>query len=240
MNETTTDAPSTEAPPSLWEDFIDIFYAPREVFARRRNAGFGIVLLILTLLLTVLFFASQGPLGDAMAAEFRRGMERSGATAPQMTPEQAANAQRMGAIFGTLGMLIAFPIGVALIGLAVWALGKAVGSVATAGMSILIVTYAAFPKVPQMVSGLVQGLLFRPDTLAGTLLGPGRFLDPDTASPLLMALLMRVDVFYVWSTVLIAIGLQVIGKVPAAQAYLVAIAVWFVGALPAVVGAVMA
>jgi hypothetical protein len=72
------------------------------------------------------------------------------------------------------------------------------------------------------------------------LLGPGRFLDPDTASPLLMALLMRVDVFYVWSTVLIAIGLQVIGKVPAAKAYLVAIAVWFVGALPSVVGAVMA
>lgn len=240
MTETTAAAPESPAQASLWEDFIDIFYAPREVFERRRYAKFGLVLLILTLLITALFFASQGPLGDAYAAEFRRGMERSGQPTPEMSPEQAAGAQRMGAIFGTLAVLIGLPVAVFLIGTALWLAGKAFASVATLTMSVLIVTYAQFPRVLQSIAGLVQGLLLEPRSLAETILGPARFFDPDTASPLLMALLMRVDVFYLWSTILIAIGLQVIGKVPRVQSYLAAVLVWLVGAIPGVAGALLA
>lgn len=227
-----------EAPPgartSVWEDFIDIFYAPRQVFERRRGAKYGLVLLILTLLVTVLFFASQGPLANAYAAEFQRGMDNA---SQQMTAEQMEQAQRMGSIFGTVAVLIGFPIGVVLIGLVLWGLGKMFGFAATAGMAILIVTYAQFPRVLQSIAMVLQGLFMNAESLAALTLGPARFLDPDTTSALTMALLMRLDVFYIWSTILIAIGAQVIGRVPKAQSYILAVLVWVVGALPGVAGA---
>jgi hypothetical protein len=237
MTETVTDAPAPAARASLWEDFIDIFYAPREVYARRREAGFGFVLVILTVVMTALFFVAQGPLADAFAAEFRRGMEQAGAAGQQMTAEQMEGARRMGSIFGTVSMLVGIPLGVVLVGLALWGMGKLFGSVATAGMAILVVTYAQFPRVLQTVALLLQGLLFNPPSLAQTSLGPARFFDPDATSAVLMATLMRLDVFYLWSTVLIAIGAQVLGRVPKAQSYLLAALVWVVGGLVPLLGA---
>lgn len=234
MNEPTLQEAPPGARTSVWEDFIDIFYAPRQVFERRRGAKYGLVLLVLTILVTVLFFASQGPLADAYAAEFQRGMENA---SQQMTAEQMEQAQRMGSIFGTIAVLIGFPIGVLLIGLVLWGLGKMFGFAATASMAILIVTYAQFPRVLQSIVMVLQGLFMNAESLAALTLGPARFLDPDTTSALAMAMLMRLDVFYIWSTVLIAIGAQVIGRVPKAQSYLLAALVWVVGALPSVVGA---
>lgn len=235
MNEPMMDTPAAEAPASVWEDFMDIFYAPREVFARRQNAGFGLVLVVLTILLTVIFYASQGPLAEAMAAEFRRAMEQGGPGAQQMTAEQMATAQRMGAIFGTLGVLVVLPISVMLVGVVLWAVGKLFDFSASVGAAILIATYALFPRLLQSIVALLQGLLFSPAALAETSIGPARFFDPATTSPVLMALLMRADVFYIWSTILIAIGAHVIGKVPKERSYLLAVLVWLVGAIPTVV-----
>jgi ABC-type transport system involved in cytochrome c biogenesis permease component len=52
-----------------------------------------------------------------------------------------------------------------------------------------------------------------------------------------MALASRIDPFVIWITVLLAIGLHVVGKIPKQQAYISAAIVWVVGALPAVFGA---
>ena len=239
MSDAATQEATPQAPASLWEDFIDIFYAPREVFARRQNGKFGLVLLIVTLLTTLLFFAMQGPLGDAFAAEMQRAMQRSGGAAPQMTPEQAAGARRMGAIFGTLAVAVGYPIGICLIGLVLWGLGKMFDFASTAALAILIVTYAQFPRVAGSVVTLLEGILLNPATLAETSVGPARFLDPRTTQPFLMAMLMRMDVFYIWSTILIAIGAHVIGRVPKTQAYVLAAIIWIVGAIPTVLPALL-
>jgi len=53
----------------------------------------------------------------------------------------------------------------------------------------------------------------------------------------ILALASRVDPFVIWITVLLAIGLHVIGKIPKQQAYIAAAITWVVGALPAVFGA---
>jgi hypothetical protein len=63
--------------------------------------------------------------------------------------------------------------------------------------------------------------------------GPARFMDPDTTNPGLLALAGRLDLFIIWSTVLIAIGLRVKGKISMAQAAIAAIVVWLLGSLPA-------
>jgi hypothetical protein len=94
---------------------------------------------------------------------------------------------------------------------------------------LVVVLPPGFDRYPGVVQasevGLVQALV------------PVRFMDPDQASPVLLALLSRVDPFVIWITVLLAIGVHVVGKIPKQQAYISAAIVWVVGALPAVFGA---
>ena len=68
-------------------------------------------------------------------------------------------------------------------------------------------------------------------------MGIGAFLDPDKTSPVLLALLVRVDVFTIWETVLLGIGLSITGKIPKSQALHGGGIVWFIGALPGVLPA---
>ena len=68
-------------------------------------------------------------------------------------------------------------------------------------------------------------------------LGVGRFLDPDAASPILLALVARLDVFTIWVTVLLVIGLSVTGKISRSNAAIAGVVVWVVGALPALLAA---
>jgi hypothetical protein len=67
-----------------------------------------------------------------------------------------------------------------------------------------------------------------------------RFMDPDHTSAVLIALASRVDVFTIWVTVLLAIGLSVVGRIPRQQAAIAAAIVWLLGAIPAVIGAARA
>src|SRR5687767_8292437 len=57
---------------SLLDDFMDIFYAPSRVFARRANSGFWIPLLIVTVLLGVIFVANRDLIDPIMEAEMAR------------------------------------------------------------------------------------------------------------------------------------------------------------------------
>jgi hypothetical protein len=51
---------------------------------------------------------------------------------------------------------------------------------------------------------------------------------------------MRVDIFTLWVTFLIAVGLHVVGKIPMNKALLGGAIVWVIGALPKVLPALMA
>ena len=53
----------------------------------------------------------------------------------------------------------------------------------------------------------------------------------------MLALATRFDLFTIWITVLLAIGIYVVGKIPRQQAAIVAAIAWLVGALPAILGA---
>lgn len=239
--ETTTASPSTPAPlepASRWEDFLDILYAPAAVFERRRGSGFGWALVAVTVLMAILFYASQGPLEPAFSADFRRAMETS--DAPRMTGAQAAAAERMAGTFGLLAVAIGFPIGVLLIGAVLWLVGKAFGSVATYGMAALVATYSQVPRLLQQVAALLQGLLLDDaalDSYWRVSVGPARFFDPDTTSVAMLALLGRFDLFVLWSTVLLAIGLAVVGRISRGEAAVAAAVVWVLGVAPALLGA---
>jgi hypothetical protein len=103
----------------------------------------------------------------------------------------------------------------------------------------MVATYASFPKVLGLVAGALVVFLMDPASITSihsAMISLGRFADP-TASPVLAALLGRVDLFLIWVTVLLGVGLHVAGKVPKVQAAAAAAIMWLLGTLVAVLPA---
>ena len=65
-------------------------------------------------------------------------------------------------------------------------------------------------------------------------LSPARFMNPDTANPLVYGLAGRLDLITIWVTVLLAIGLYVTGKVSKERAAVFGVLIWLVGSLQAI------
>jgi hypothetical protein len=230
----------TPSQTSLWEDFVDIFYAPSSVFARRAGGKFGMALLFLAVACAILAFLTKNAMQPVMDAEFARRTAEMMRKNPNVTAEQMASGR---GIFETLGPIF-FAIGITVsvlgTGLVVWAVGKLFDAKESVAAAIMIATYAEMPRLVQILVNAAQGLFMAPEKLTSMYsigISPARFMDPDQASPVLLALLSRVDPFVIWITVLLAIGLHVIGKIPKQQAYIAAAITWVVGALPAVFGA---
>jgi hypothetical protein len=94
--------------------------------------------------------------------------------------------------------------------------------------------------VIQFIANAVQGLVLKPDQLDGVVklsFSPARFLDVATANPVLVQVLNRFDLFTIWVTVLLAIGVYVTGRVTKNQAIFAGVLFWIVGGIPAILGA---
>jgi len=235
---TTGDAPLGDAPgaaeprASRWEDFIDIFYAPSSVFARRATSGFLLPMVVVTVLTGALYIMNSGVWSPIMDAEMSRSMAKQ---AQQLTPEQMERIRGASETFAKVGAFVFVPIGIFLTGLMLWVCGKLFESKQTAGQATMVAAFAFMPRVIEALVVAVQGLVLDPGTFNGrwrVSLGVGRFLDPDATSPALLALVGRLDVFTIWVTVLLAIGLAVTGNIPRSRAAMAAALVWLLGAAP--------
>ena len=237
-------APSSAPPPaaekaSLLDDFMDIFYAPSSVFARRANSTFWVPMLIVTALLGVIFIANRDLIDPIMEAEFARAMAQNPSSA-QLTPEQMEAGRKFAGTFATVGAFIGPPFVILVIGLVLWMVGKFFDAKQTLNAALVVASFAYVPRVVEGVVNRVQGLMIDPESLDSRYslsLGLGRFFDADTTSPLLLGLIGRIDVFTIWVTVLLAIGLAVTGKISRGNAAIAAAVVWLVGALPSIAGA---
>ena len=235
----TDDAPFGDVPPravestaSRWEDFIDIFYAPSAVFARRATSGFFLPMLVVTVLAGGLYLLNSGVWSPIMDAEMTRSLARQ---PQQLTPEQLQRVRGVTETMTKIGAFIFMPVGIFLTGLMLWACGKFVDAKQTLGQAVMVSSFAFLPRVVEGLAVSVQGLLLDPSSFDGrwrVSLGVGRFLDPDTTSPALLSLLGRLDLFTIWVTVLLAIGLAVTGKISRARAGIAAAIVWVLGAVP--------
>ena len=224
----------------LWEDFVDIFYAPSSVFARRSDGKFGMPMLFLVLVGTVLFFLTKNATQPIMDAEFARQTAAAMRKNPGMTAEQMATGRGFFEMLAPLFFAIGITISIFGTGLVLWLVGKLFDAKESAAAAIMIATYAEVPRLVQVLTNAAQALVMSPEKL-NSLNAVGfnlaRFMDPDRASPVMIALASRVDLFTIWITVLLAIGLHVVGKIPKQQAGIAAGITWVVGALPVVFGA---
>lgn len=212
----------------VWEDFVDIFYAPSTVFERRRAGQFGLALLILTILSVIIYFATKGGMEAVMDAEFQRRTAEAAAN----NPKAAEAMQKMQGTMEKIGWLFALigtPIGVFIMGILLWIGGKAVGSVASIGAAVMVATYAMVPRLLLSLIAGVQGLLMDPNSITSrysVTTSVARFLDPNTTNPTLLKIAGQIDPFAIWTAALLGIGLHVVGRVPRGKAFVVAAVIW--------------
>lgn len=232
-----TDAAANPTPSSagLWEDFIDIFYQPSQVFERRREGKFGLALLVLVVISGILFFALRNGIAPIMDAEMAKAAAAMAAKNPQITADQIAAQQSMMEKFAGIGYVIFLPIGIVITAALLWIAGKIVGASAAFAAAMMIATYSQVPRIVEMVLNAIQGLVLSPESITSRYsvqIGPARFFDAASANPFLLAILGGLDLFTIWVTVLLAIGLAVVARVPRSQAAIAAAIVLFVTLIP--------
>lgn len=230
--------PTPDATPeaaTIIDDLIEIWTAPSKVFARRATSGFFLVMCLVTLLIGGLWLANQGTMQGIMDAEYARQMQEVMKQNPNVTPEQLASGRKVTDFFTSYGVFLGVPVGLLLIGFGTWITGKIVGAEELGyGASTMIAAYSYLPKALESLLYTVQGVLIDTDALTGRYqlsLGVGRFLDP-TMDVGLLGLLGRIDLFTIWVSVLLGIGITVVGKLPRSSVVTAAIVMWVFGAVP--------
>lgn len=233
-------APAPQDKTSVWEDFLDIFYAPSQVFGRRANGNFWIPLFVVTVLVALLAFANRHVMEPIFDAEFQRGMVAAMKANPQFTPAMMEKSRSVGLIVAQIGAVVFVPVIVLLAGFVAWVGAKLVGAKISWNAALVVAAYAAVPRVLQGVVMSIQGLLMDPSQFVSRFsieIGPARFFNADTVTPMVGALLDRFDLFSLWGVFLLTVGVAVIGKVPRAKAWALGVGFWVVMMLPSLIGA---
>ena len=239
----TQAAPVATPRAAVWEDFIDIFYAPSAVFRRRENGNFFIPLAVITIICGALFYLNSGVLQPVFDAEFDRQMAAVMRQNPNIPPEAVDRMRGFATRIQQVAMFVFIPVAIFSVGVVTWIAGKLVDAKQTFRAALIVGAYAYSPRIIDGVLHGLQGLFLDPAQLDGRFrlsFGIGRFLDPDIVSPLLLAVVGRIDVITIWITALVAIGLCVTGRIPMRKAAVAAVIVWVVGALPMILGALRA
>jgi len=239
-----TDSTSGPGPAkaALWEDFVDIFFQPADVFDRRRAGKFGLALLVLSLtggLLYLLFMNALGPINDA---EIARTQAMTLSANPEINAEQVAQGNAMMEKFAVVAYVFGLPFGVFVAGVLLWVAGKLFGATESVATAVMVATYSHFPRLVELAVNAVQGILMSPENITSRYsvsLGAGRFFDATTTDPILMHLIGHVDLFNIWVTVLLGIGLYVTAGIKKKSAAIAAGLVWLTSVVPALFGLLM-
>jgi len=238
----TAAAPTQPAQSSFWEDVIDIFFQPADVFRRRQNRSVWPPMLFVAISIGIIFFATFNTLEPIFAAEFARNTAKVMAKNPQITQEMMDKQRAIGESITRYGIGVVMLVTMFILGVVTWILGKLVGSKQTFQAALVVAAWSYMPRVIGAVIAGVQGLLMDPSKLTSQLsisLSPARFMDPESTNQVLYQLLGRLDLITIWVTVLLAIGMYVTGKVSKDRAAVFGIMIWIVGSIPTLRNAYM-
>ena len=222
----------------LMDDLLEIFVKPSAVFERRRNAGFAIPALVQMIIFMVLAVGLHNLMAPFLDADFQRGMAKAAEKAAASGQPMPANAQAMaekvknvaGYVFAAAGPWLIAIIG----GVFVWLFAKIVGAKMEVGQGMTISAWSYMPAILSTIVVAVFGVLADPQTVRGmsdAQLGPARFVDPNSVSPMVLQFLMRLDVLNIWTVILTGIGISVVGRVSRTSGMLAAFVQWAVVAL---------
>lgn len=214
---------------STWEDVLDIFYIPEEVFERRRDGKYLVPLIVLCLLTVVVYFLSQQMNGALQEAELTRSLRDRG-----VTGDQAAQAKAFAEKFSGLAVyLLPFfmAIGSWISGLIIMLLGNMMGGKFNFAQGTAIAVLASMPELLGRVLVGAQSFLIDTTTAAHRYsfsFNVSRFIPAGTNNWLLKFGALA-DPFVIWGLVLVGMGAWIIGRMEKEKAAVLTIVVALVG-----------
>jgi hypothetical protein len=191
-----------------------VFFEPKNAFEDIARRPSWIVPMLLVILGALAYSISVGQhIGwDRIIRHQFEGNQRM----EQMPPEQREQAMAMGMKFASIGAYIGPVIGIPLYDLIVaGVLLGIVGGIMSAGVKFkqvfAIVCYAGLPGVLFSILAMAVVFLKNPDdfNMQNPLaFNPAAFMDPQTSSKFAYSLASSIDLFSIWTIVLIATGLK--------------------------------
>jgi len=224
------------AKPSIM-DCAEIFYAPSDVFERRRQGQFGIPLLVFIVRALLIFMAARDLLQPLLDLDFNRAMAQQMAKNPQFTQDMANSAHATMTKFAPIGAAFFAVIMPFIVGFVVWLVAKMVGAAVGLAQGMVIGVFAMFPTIVEGIGNAVQMAMNGGDVTSkyDVSVGPARFMTG--ASEAIRAVVGHIDLWTIWMAFLIYLGVKVLGKTSRGTALTVAIITWVLGALPSLLGA---
>lgn len=226
MSDVTT---AGEKSGSVWEDSLEVLWAPATVFQRSATRGVGMYMLVLTAFLIVALLATKGLLQPYLDANYDLQMIKM---AEQGKPVPTEGLDTIRAV-SSWTLLIGWSFTAVLSGIAggiiTWLAAKLVRTPLLFGRAVFIATLASVPRIIGLLATAVQGALVNPDTITSPFsasLGPARFLDARAADPAVLAILGGIDLFTIWNIVITAVGVSVIAKTSRSTGWIVSVIAW--------------
>lgn len=196
---------------------IGVFFEPSKTFADVAARPSFWVPLLLTIVVGLAYIAlySQHVGWERMI----RHQTETSSRASQLTPEQRETQIQMGMkfapVFGYVGVAIGIPLTLLIWAAVLLGIVKGIMSVPIRFKQVFaILSYAGLPGVIFMILAIAVMFLKSPDdfNLQNPLVfNPAAFLDPATTSKFAYSFLSSLDLFRIWTMVLIAIGLKTAG-----------------------------
>ena len=213
---------------SVFEDVMDVFYAPAKVFARREKSGFGMYLLLVWILMAVFSFANRSVTMQIAEAQIDKGIAKAVAQRPQAA-EQIQAMKPMQLKIGAIVQYAAAPIWIFVVAFALWLTALVTKTKVTYGQAALITALAVIPR--QLGSLILTLQVALTDTSAivspaAVSFSPARLLATDAMNPKLVGFLTSLDVFRIWSAYVEAVGIAVLAKVPMRKAVITSVIVF--------------
>lgn len=236
---TNATAPAMPQPGIM--DCAEIYYAPTDVFTRRRQGKFGIPLLVYVIAMAIVFFATKDLMRPFFDAQASRNMAQVLAKHPEMTQEQLERGRAMGAKFAGVGVIVGSAIVPLVAGLIIWLVAKLAGAGLGLAQGMVVGVFMMFPAIAEYIINAMQMAFVDSSALGSNYdlsIGPARFMHEAPAT--VRALAGHIDPFTIWMAFLIYLGVLVVGRTSRQTAVTVAAIMWIIGVLPALFGALRA
>ena len=218
----------------LFEDLIEVLYAPAKVFDRTRATKAGKYVITTALIAGVVAIATKNLLMPWFDAQAELAIKMAAAKG-QPIPDAAANSMRSFTAWGIIvGAPMAMLIGPYLNAFFMQLGGKMMGATLSFSQAATIAVLGGVPRLLGWLAMPVQAIISdgsKARSIADLSLGPARFVNPDQMSPTVLTLLGNLDLFRIWQIILTVVGVAVVARVSKGTAFVVVIIMIGIGAI---------
>lgn len=211
-----TSSEGSQQPGGLFENLIEVLFSPSKVFDRTRQSKATMYVIVTTVLVAVILFATKNLIQPWFDAQADVAVAQAAASGKPI-PDAAIGTMRASIAWVVIGSAVL----AALIGPYFNALflrfgAKIGGASLNFQQAAMIAVLGGVPRLLNYIAMPAQAVMLDPEKARGfsdLSLGAARFVDPATTSAAVVGLLSAVDVTRVWQLVVTAIGVSVVARV---------------------------